>query len=47
MTRYQIMRGTDWRGDATYHVYDNALRLTVAVYESRADAQRFIDNPRF
>lgn len=40
--RYAIQTGTDWRGDAVYYVYDRQLRLTVASYDNRPDAELFI-----
>lgn len=46
MTRYTIQTGTDWRGDAVYYVYDHHLRVTVASFDTRSDAETFISNRR-
>ena len=40
--RYAIQTGIDWRGDAVYYVYDRQLRLTVASYDNRPDAESLI-----
>jgi hypothetical protein len=29
LMRYRILRGTDWRGDATFSIYDNMNRISI------------------
>lgn len=47
MKRHVIQTGTNWRGDHVWYVYDNVLRLTVAVYDTLDEAKAFVANPRF